>query len=409
MGNAPRVTLEDVLEAGTQNLRLSLDLAGSDGDLDFEALDEAVAATRERIVSTAEVDDDDDFDPVAAEREGGGGVVSNEIHCLVSLLEAGTSAPNFSNEAQGALERASIILHEAHQIIGFDTAKYGKHVDIILRSADSVDVERFARAAIKDLSASLPHQVFDAWVPTIMVAARRATPSLCDWLAEISAESSGHAKEALWPHIVDELLINLKGRTHELDPSVHALTAISMDLAIERLSQRPSISRSVFAPGMFSLQQTFAHDLLLRLMDGPARHSVGPVLLAAFKEHLPTDPGVSYCVFSARQYDESIGWLLSEQMKNLDGYVSEEVQRSAAWILMSSIDQLHGERRGEVWLPAALEWLGSRETSLDSDVQLESTGTLFKRIVSERSGLRKVWSRDCRRAAQQALENEAWS
>ncbi len=398
-----------MLEAGTQNLRLSLDLAGMEGDLDFEALDEAVAATRERLVSSTDVEDGDEFDPVAAEREGGGGVVSNEIHCLVSLLEAGTAAPNFSDEAQAALERASIILHEAHQVIGFDTVKYGKHIDVILRGADSVDVERFARAAITDLSESLPHQVFDAWMPAIMVAARRATPSLCDWLAEISSQASSHGKEALWPHIVDELLINLKGRTHELDPSVHALTAISMDLAIERLSQRPSISRSVFAPGMFSLQQSFAHDLLLRLMDGPARHSVGPVLLSAFKEVLPTDPGVSYCVFSSRQYDESIGWLLSEQMKDLNGYVSEEVQRSAAWILMSSIDQLHGERRSEVWIPGALEWLGSRETSLDSDIQLESTGALFQRVVSERSGIRKVWSRDCRRAAQQALDNGAWS
>ena len=207
---------------------------------------------------------------------------------------------------------------------------------------------------------------------------------------------------------MDELLINLKGRNHPIDPSIHSLSAIGMDLAIERLSQRPSISRSLFAPGMFSLQQTFAHDLLLCLMDGSARHSVGPVLLAAFKEHLPTDPGVSYCVFSTRQYDESIGWLLSEQMKNLEGYVSEEVQRSAAWMLMSSIDQLHPERRGEVWVPGAIEWLGSRDTSLDSDVQLESTGALFQRIAAERSGLRKVWSRDCRRAAQSASERGAW-
>ena len=404
-----RVTLEDVLEAGTQNLRLSLDLAGTGGDIDFEALDEAVAATRSRIVSSPSIDDEGDFDPVAAEREGGGGVVRNEIHCLVALLEAGTTKPNFSDEAQGALERASIILHEAHQIIGFDTAKYGTVVDVVLRSADSVDVERFARAAITDLSAALPHHVFDAWMPTIMVAARRATPSLCDWLAEISALSSNHAKEALWPFIVDEFLIGLKGRTYALDPNVHDITAISMDLAIERLSRRPSIIRSVFAPGMFSLQQTFAHELLLRLMEGPARHNVGPVLLAAFKEALPTDPGVSYCVFSTRQYDEAIGWLLSEQMKNLDSYVSEEVQRSAAWILMSSIDQLHGERRGEVWIPGAIEWLGSRETSLDSDIQLDSTRALFERIATERNGIRKVWSRDCRRAASQALESGAWS
>ena len=246
-------------------------------------------------------------------------------------------------------------------------------------------------------------------MPAIMVAARRATPSLCDWLAEISADSTEHGKEALWPFIVDELLINLKGRTQPLDPSVHAISSIALNLAIERLSNRPSINRAVFAPGMFSLGQTFVHELLLRLMGGPARHSVGPVLLAAFKEVLPTDPCISYCVFACRQYDESIGWLLSEQMKDLDGYVSEEVQRSAAWILMSSIDQLHGERRSEVWIPGALEWLGARETSLDSDVQLDSTRTLFQRVVTERAGIRKVWSRDCRRAAQQALRNEAWS
>lgn len=404
-----RVTLEDVLEAGTQNLRLSLDLAGSSNDLDFEALDEVVAATQERLVSLRNLEEDPDFDPVALEREGGAGVVTNEIHCLVSLLEAGTETPNFADEAQAALERASIILHEAHQIIGFDTAKYGTKVDVILRSADSVDVQRFARAAIADLSASLPHQVFDAWMPTIMVAARRATPSLCDWLAEISVDSTEHGKEALWPFIVDELLINLKGRTQPLDPNVHSISPIALNLAIERLSNRPSINRAVFAPGMFSLGQTFVHDLLLRLMDGPARHSVGPVLLGAFKESLPTDPCISYCVFACRQYDESIGWLLSEQMKDLDGYVSEEVQRSAAWILMSSIDQLHGERRGELWIPGALEWLGGRDTSLDSDVQLDSTRTLFQRVVTERTGIRKVWSRDCRRAAQQALRSEAWS
>ena len=76
-GAPRRVTLEDVLEAGTQNLRLSLDLAGSEGDLDFEALNEAVTATREQIVQRSEEEEGGGtFDPVAAEREGGGGVVS---------------------------------------------------------------------------------------------------------------------------------------------------------------------------------------------------------------------------------------------------------------------------------------------------------------------------------------------
>ncbi len=159
---------------------------------------------------------------------------------------------------------------------------------------------------------------------------------------------------------------------------------------------------------MFSLTQTFAHDLLARLMDGPARHVVGPVLLAAFREALPVDPGVSFCVFATRQYDESIGWLLSEQMKNMDAYVTDDVQRSAAWVLMSAIEQLHGERRGEVWIPAALGWLGARDMALDSDVQLTSTRALMGRIVSERHGLRKVWSRDCRRAAQTALNQGAF-
>ncbi|QDV05144.1 hypothetical protein Poly30_06390 [Planctomycetes bacterium Poly30] len=403
--SANRVTLEDVLEAGTQNLRLSLDLAGH-GDLDFEALDEAVAATRSTLVSQeALTSATEGHDPVAAEREGGAGVVSNEIHCLVSLLEAGTRPPNFANEAQGALERASIILHEAHQAIGFDTQKYGKKVDVILRSADSVDVERFARDAVKDLSASLPHHVFDAWMPAILTTARRATASLCDWLAEIAATSSDHAREALWPFIIDDFLTNLKGRTRPLDPGVHAIDSLAMDLAIERLSQLPSIKRSVLAPGMFSLSQTFACELLLRLMDGSARHVVGPVLLSAFKQELPTDPGVGYCVFAARQYDESIGWLLAEQMKNLDACVTDEVQRSAAWVLMSALEQLHGERRGEVWIPASIEWLASRDVTLDSDVQLASTRSLMERIVSERQGFRKVWSRDCRRAASQALKS----
>lgn len=404
-GDRSRVTLEEVLEAGIQNLRLSLDMAGT-GELDFEALDHAVSATRSQLVtSEALATDSDEIDPVAAEREGGEGVVSHEIHCLVALIEAGTTPPSFADDAQSALERASIILHEAHQVLGFDSQRYGRDVDIILRSADSVDLERFARASIADLSATLPHHVFDAWMPAILTTVRRATVSPCDWLAEISVSSDSHAKEALWPFIINELLVGLKNRTQPIDPGVHAIDPLAVEVAIERLSRLPAIQRSLLAPGMFSLRQSFAHELLIRLMDGPARHAVGPLLLAAFHEELPVDPGMSFCVFATRKYDDSIGWLLTEQLKNLDAPVTDEVQRSVAWVLMSALEQLDGERRREIWVPASIDWLGGRDVSLDSDVQRASTHTLMERVASERKGLHKVWTRESRRAAQNALKN----
>ncbi|MEM8712791.1 MAG: hypothetical protein AAGG01_17705 [Planctomycetota bacterium] len=401
------VTLEEVLEAGTQNLKLSLDITGEE-NLDFEALYDVVEATKVRLAADHD-GSDVDGNPVASEREGGSGVVANEMQCLVSLLEAGTQTPNLQDDAQAALERASIILHESHQAIGFDTQRYGKAVDVMLRSADTVDVERFARSAVVDMSASLTHHTFDAWMPAILLTARRASPSLCDWLAGIAANGSVHAQEALWPYVVDELLVSLKDRQEAAPGIVYALDGLSLDLAIERLAKLPSIHRSVLAPGMFSLRQTSLHHLLIRLMDGPARYVVGPVLLAAFRETLPTDAGISFCLFASRQYDDSIGWLLTEQLKNLDQPVHVDVQRTAAWTLLSALEQLPPERRNEVWIPGALEWLGSRDMSMDADVQVDSTRGILQRIVSERRSLRKVWSRDCRRAAAQALTNEGLS
>ena len=402
LGPARHVSLEEVLEAGTENLRLSIDLASENG-LDFESLDEAISATESRLTSAATREQETDVG--VEERDGGIGVVTNEIHCLVALLEAGTTTPVFNDPERAALERASILLHEAHQAIGFDTQKYGRTIDVILQSVGGESVERFARLAITDLCEQLPHSTFDAWLPAVLPAARRASGSLCDWLAAIAANVNNHGREALWPFMIDDLLVNLKGRQKGLEGDVWRLDPLAQGTAIERLCQLPAIARSVFAPGVFSQEQTFMHDLLIRLMDGPARLTVGPVLLAAFKDTLPADPGVSFCLFAARQYDESIGWLLAEQLHDLNAAVSMDTQRTAAWILMSAIDNLHPERRREVWIPGALEWLGSRDQSLDSDVQRDAAKALFNRISSERDGLRKVWSRDCRRTAAQALKD----
>ena len=357
-----RYSLEDVLEVGAESIRHSL---GGDDEqsLDFAAIDGVIRRTQSALT----VDGPDVVrtrrtrGAVDYEEEGGKGIGAPELEQLVAILETGSGHAELHNDEAALLECASILLHEAHKIevesLGPDSVRaVALRVETTLRGVSPQQVTPFLQMALWDMAEALPHDSFDVWMQAVSPMLRRAVPLLLDRLTEFAVQATPHGRAAMWPYIVDEFLMALQSRAGDLDPRVHALGPDELADAMARLTTLQSLGKGLLAPGTFKISQTFAHGIALRLMNGPASRLFGPLLLAAFRETPPADPGVRACVLACRRYDASLGWVLLQQLSAVRSQLTGDAERATAWVLFSALDQLDEERRKESWVPGALEW-----------------------------------------------------
>lgn len=403
-GSRP-LSLEDVLEAGKDSLRLSLDLV-SGSEIDFETLDDAVHQTRQAVGASGEEPRTDagTIDLAAPRVHSEFDDAVGELEAFVRSLESSAESPRFDAfDEYAAFENTSILLHQFDLARSRDLDDWSRALSVCTKGLDPAGVAALILEATRDTAEQRPCEEFDAWMESLIPILRRTVPNLSDRLAAFAVEASPHGREVLWPFVVDELLVTLKGRREGPDPRVHDLDAVALERAIERLCALPAIARGRVAPGMLSISQSFAHPLVLRLMQSPARHVIGPVLLGAFRDTLPKDPGIGFCVLAMRQYEESLGWLLATQLESPGVPVHPDVQRSAAWLLVSVLDSMPTERREETWVAGALYWLGERDSLDDAESQRSGTADLLRSVVAERNGLRRSWNKECRRAAKAAL------
>ncbi len=402
--------LEEVLETGERSIRKTMGSRAEDG-FDYETIEGAMTEAGVVVIQSG-LEDGDAVDPVAEEREGGDGIGVLELAQLVAILETEPAAVALDSRAPVQLERASILLHQAWQPAppeaGPSSARaMARRLEATLQGVDPSTVSAYLWDALSDLAMWLPVEHFDAWMEVAGPMIRRAVPMLIDRMIELAISADDSTRETLWPHIVDGFLLALATRPRELDARIFDLPSVALDRSYARLGNLRALGLGLFKPGDFKLDQTFAHSAILALMATPLQASVGPVLLAAFRETMPADPGVRACVLAYRSYNESMGWVAAVQLAAGREPLSSDHERAVAWCLLSGFRELESDRRSEPWIPEALEWLGARDRSYDPDEQLAETDALFDAVLNERQGrFRRAWSKECRHSA--AWAKEQW-
>lgn len=374
-----------------------------DYGFDFETIEGAmteagVAVSRSGVHDTG-------FDPAAEEREGGEGIGVLELDQLVAILETEPAGPSLDARGPVQLERASIFLHQAWELEPSDHGRVSsrsmsRRLEAAFVGVDPSTVSAYLLEAMSDVAPTAPAENFDAWMDIAGSMFRRAVPMLVDRMIELATALGGETAETLWPHIVDGFLLSLGTRPRELDRALFDLPEDTLDRGYARLGKLRAFGTSLFKPGSFKLDQAFAYPTMLALMESPLHASVGPVLLAAFRDTMPTDPGVRACMLAFRSYNDSVGWVLARQLAAGCEPIDVASERLVAWFLLGAFQGLDPERRGEPWIPEAFEWLGARDRSQDTLEQFEETNALFDAVTGERQGhFRKAWSKACRRSA----------
>ena len=400
-GDGAQLSLEQVLAAGAQDFQSSLGI-GDDEALDFEGLSDAVEQAQSALVSHL-MSSGDGSDPVAKEREGGDGVDAEYLTTLIQLHEQAGGSTDLGRAGADPFHEASILLHATYRDPALSALAMGRAVDSVLGSVESTPAYYFIIRAVHDMANHATHEDFDRWLPAAMPTLRRCATPLIDRVTEAAVASTDHGKAALWPYAVDEMLVTLSGRKAGLDPRIHELDPLAMEDAVRRLAGLNAVSRQRLASGMFSMNQTFVHAIFVGLMKTSGRSLIGPILFEKFREFTPADPGVSLCMFAHRQHKPELDGILAEQLKDLRSPIGDKAQGTAAWLLVGALESLPSDRRGETWIPAALDWLGDRDASGDLEAQAKATVTLLQRVESERSGLKRTWNKECRQAAKRAL------
>lgn len=401
--------LEEVLGTGERSIRNTMGSRLDEG-FDYETIEGAM--TEAGVVVCQSGIEDTGVDPVGAEREGGDGIGVMELAQLVAILETEPPGPALNTRAPVQLERASILLHQAWQPNppehGPTSARsMARRLEATLQGVDPSTVSAYLWDALADLATALPMESFDAWMDVTGPMIRRAVPMLIDKMTELVISTDDATLETLWPHIVDAFLLSLGTRPRELDGRIYNLPADALGRAHVRLGKLRAFGMSLLKPGDFKLEQTFAYSTILSLMASPLHVSVGPVLLAAFRETMPADPGVRACLLAHRTYNEWTGWVAAAQLAAGRGALAGDEERSVAWCLLNALTGLPQERRQEQWVPEAIEWLGARDRSLDPDAHFDEANAFFDAVMNERIGpLRRAWSKECRQSA--AWAKEQW-
>ncbi|MEM9799054.1 MAG: hypothetical protein AAGA20_01945 [Planctomycetota bacterium] len=392
-----RLTLEEVLAQGTGALEQVMD-GLFERTVDFDSLEAAIRATRTGLVDRSGTGSSDEGD----------GIDVAELAEAIQILEEFSGKGPIELSVVHPMEEASILVHEMLFRAAFVDVRLVRRLDAALAEVKPDERRDFLWGVVTDAAELCSFERLDAVLPRIAPALRRAFYPLSEAYAELASQGSAQGREALWPHILDELFVSMKGRRSKLDEILMSLDAEAYERAVVRLASLPSIVDGRISPASFEIDQPFFRHLFWRLIDTPAQLVVGPVVMAAFHRSPPADPGVRSLLYAMRQYHEALAPILREQLAAQKGLVSVECEERIAELLLWVFDTLPPERMDEIWISHAIDWLGLRDWSNSPHHLHEQTGELLVRITQERKGLGRSWDSECRSAAKRALRDGGW-
>lgn len=405
-------SLEEILGLGSDFLRAQLIGAGIDAS-EFEALEHVFASAQSAIVdqvaASGALSDPEQSAPARSHKPIEQGEFPVEM--LAHLLAERGSHDDFSladdNVLSPATEHISILIQMLPIAPNFDVAsaivqrlhRMGPHEK---RNGLAV-----CRQGITELGESLPFESFDFVLPVLceILSLEGSHTPLCDVLPQMVHACSGRAREALWPHVVDETLRHPRSEAQLVGTGIlefiDDLQPHAMTRAVQRLCQLPALSQGQLAANFFDPRHLRTYRMFASLLTSTKADLVGPTIIAVLRTHpvqLAGAEGAQGALLGMDRYRPEHAVFLHHLLTDmLSEHASEPLVRNTCSLLMTAIRKLDPEQRKAAWVPDALTYLGE----YGSDV---AKLTLEMVLHRKRLGLVPLWPSPCRKAAAEALE-----
>jgi len=254
-------------------------------------------------------------------------------------------------------------------------------------------------AAIHELLGRMDYALIDRSFPLLLRPYRRSK-SVVVFLLDICRPSSLAELEAIWPHMVNEILLGLEGersvKVMELHKQVVSLSEEGMGEEILRVESLEAIQENRFSKQIFRPPITELYPVFAALLSSSRTAAIGPFLLKGLQAHPPDRAGAEALMF-LKEYDsrsqEFLLQLLSHHSKKS---ISKSLQRMAVAIIVDALKSLPQDCRYEARVPKAIQALGVLS-------QREAESTLMEVLKSRKYLFLHSWPAACRRSAKQAL------
>ena len=318
-----------------------------------------------------------------------------------SLAEcAALAEPVDTLESEDRSEHLSVLLQI---LLDYPTPKVLAGIGRELNRFLSGDLQTRERsvlsAAIHELLGRMDYALIDRSLPLLLRPFRRLR-SVSDFLLNICRPSSLPELEAIWPHMVNEILMGLEGegsvKVMELHRQAVGLSEAGMREEVLRVEcleaiQENRFSRQIFRPPIPELFPIFA-----ALLSSSRTAAIGQFLLKGLQTHPPGWAGAEALLF-LKEYNTSCQEFLIKLLHDHSKKgVSKGLQRMAAAIIVDALDSLPEDCRVEPRVPKAIRALGSLSFRKVEPI-------LLKVLKSRKYLFLHTWPAACRRSARQAL------
>ena len=264
------------------------------------------------------------------------------------------------------------------------------------------DEVRALAACILHLAAAGSDERVDRLLPAVLAVGRRQRPDLLAplWWEIVSriraADPTARLWPAVWPHLVNDLLLGLEPAPHLLTKPLFLYAGeLDTERALElssRLAPLSAVSSGPITGDLLRLPVDKVRSIHTVLMRSSAADCHGANLQRALTRRSPDALArlVANAVGAyAPEHRELYVALLREGGRDLQ---SAHLVALAGDALLRALDDTTRRQRAETWVVPAIEWLRNHA--------VEAAGPLLTRIVSERRFLfLRAWPPACRAAA----------
>jgi hypothetical protein len=259
---------------------------------------------------------------------------------------------------------------------------------------------RLCAQAVESVARDDGVEGLDDLLPQITGVLRREHAGLTGqfWL-ELS-ELLGHEHlGALWPHLVNDLLLGFDKTPRETTRALACLvTSLNLPAAIaegRRLEKQPAFQGLTASHDIFLAPLAGLHPLLTMLMTSPLKAWLSRELYRVLT-HRPPTPLVEVVLAALGEYQpESTLFYLSLAGMGTSGVKGRELREQAAAVLHGALTALTGARRKETWVPRALVELALLEPEL--------VRPIARQVLTQRRFIfAKAWPAPARAAATEA-------
>lgn len=412
-------SLDDMLELGVHAIQHAMtELLPDDGKIDdlrnlFESAEKAVALSddRESVELLIDVLRQASRESMyEEERDAPKGDEGNESGCELSLEElrksladfVASAAPFRSLKPKDRGEHLSIL---AQLLFHYPTPKVlaaiGSELSRSLSGKLLPRERHVLLSACRQLLGQPDKALVDRSLPLVLKPLRLSkSESLARFLLDLDEPSSPGARENIWPHLVNEVLLGLEGEKGKLVQELHRLAADPpeqiMFQEIPRLERLDAMRERLFSKKIFHPPVMELFPLFTVLLSSDQSVMIGSFLLNGFQTNPPDWTGSEALAFLT-EYDPGHRAFFVRLLREArEAQKSRILQHLAGKIIIEGLPSLPEERRDESWVPGAIRALGVLEIR-------EAVPHLQEILDARKFFMLPLWPAACRRSAREAL------